>query len=215
MELIIQFIKLVVRILFSTSAPAPTKAIGSSDKRQPMGDTLGTGVVIPPSTVPILNTPPAPPKPRWLKLVKKWEGCKLSPYLDTGGVPTIGYGTTYYEDGTKVTMNDTPLTQERADSLLITHGRKFEDGVRKLTVGAGLVDYQIAALTCLSYNIGLAALERSSLLRKIRANPSDQTIAAEFARWNRDNGMEVLGLTRRRKDEGDLYFGRFISELCD
>ena len=40
------------------------------------------------------------------------------PYIPTAGdVPTIGHGSTRYEDGTPVTMADPPITRERAQQL--------------------------------------------------------------------------------------------------
>ena len=53
-----------------------------------------------------------------IKLIKESESLFLEPYLDPINIPTIGYGNTYYEDDTKVTMNDKPITKERAEELL-------------------------------------------------------------------------------------------------
>ena len=53
-----------------------------------------------------------------LNLIKEFEGLSLKPYLDVVNIPTIGYGNTFYEDGTKVTLKDRPITEERANELL-------------------------------------------------------------------------------------------------
>ena len=46
------------------------------------------------------------------------EGFSPSPYIPTkGDVPTIGHGSTRYEDGTRVRLTDPPITQERAREL--------------------------------------------------------------------------------------------------
>ena len=54
-----------------------------------------------------------------LALMRRFEGLYLTPYLCSAGVPTIGYGATYYEDGTRVTLFDAAITNERAEALLI------------------------------------------------------------------------------------------------
>ena len=54
-------------------------------------------------------------------LCRRFEGLHLRPYLCPAGVPTIGYGATYYEDGTRVTLSDPPLTPQRAEELLLWH----------------------------------------------------------------------------------------------
>lgn len=48
------------------------------------------------------------------KLIADFEGLRLSPYLCSAKVPTIGYGSTFYPSGIKVTMNDKPITQATA-----------------------------------------------------------------------------------------------------
>lgn len=46
------------------------------------------------------------------------EGFTPSPIIPTkGDVPTIGHGSTRYEDGKRVTMQDPPITRERAAIL--------------------------------------------------------------------------------------------------
>ena len=51
-------------------------------------------------------------------LIKKYEGFSSKPYLCPAGVATIGYGTTRYPDGTKVSMVDEPITEEQATAYL-------------------------------------------------------------------------------------------------
>ena len=53
-----------------------------------------------------------------LGLIKKFEGCKLSAYLCPAGLVTIGYGNTFYKNGTKIKLGD-KITQQQADELLM------------------------------------------------------------------------------------------------
>ena len=50
-----------------------------------------------------------------LRIIKKWEGCRLEAYKCPAGVPTIGYGSTRLSKG-PVRMGD-KITQEEADEM--------------------------------------------------------------------------------------------------
>jgi lysozyme len=69
-----------------------------------------------------------------------------------------------------------------------------------------LNENQFSALVCFAYNVGIGNLKKSTLLRKANINPNDETIAGEFAKWNKAGGKVLNGLTRRRLAEADLYF---------
>lgn len=145
------------------------------------------------------------PSIRCLDLIKEFESCRLKAYLDGGGVPTIGWGTTVYPDGHKVKIGDR-ITQAQADEYF-THDVAVKSiAVDKLTAGVKLTQGMYDALVSFAYNVGSQALKSSTLLRLLRVNPSDPAIRAQFLRWNKDNGKVVGGLTRRRKAEADLYF---------
>src|SRR5690606_6899591 len=146
-----------------------------------------------------------------LQLIKKYEGLSLKPYLDAVGVPTIGYGNTYYEDGTKVTMKDYPISKQKAELLLLNVVVDFERGVSRL-VTSKINQNQFDALVSFSYNVGLGSLKSSTLLKKVNANPQDADICNQFARWNKAGGKVLLGLTRRRKEEAELYFREVFNQ---
>lgn len=139
-----------------------------------------------------------------LNLMKEFEGLKLEAYLCPANVPTIGYGNTFYPDGRKVKMGD-KITQKEADEIMQAVLSEFEAGVTRM-VTSTVHPNQFAALVSFAYNVGLANLRRSTLLRKVNANPKDPSIREEFLRWNKAAGRELAGLTRRRKAEADLYF---------
>jgi len=140
-------------------------------------------------------------------LIKKFEGCSLTPYLCPAGKPTIGYGATSYQDGTKVTMKDDPITEERAELLLATYIELIERCINDV-LRPQLKDNQIDALISFVYNVGFGAFQKSTLLRMININPDNPRIYDEFLRWNKANGKVVGGLVRRRVAEAKLYFAR-------
>jgi lysozyme len=137
-------------------------------------------------------------------LIKSFEGCKLTSYKCSANHDTIGYGNTFYEDGAKVKPGD-KITQERANELFEIIAKDFADKVVPL-IKSKVNENQFAALTSFAYNAGIGNLMKSTLLKKVNANPSDETIRAEFMKWDKAGGKQLAGLTRRRKAEADLYF---------
>jgi lysozyme len=142
--------------------------------------------------------------PATRSLIRKYEGCKLKAYHCSAKVATIGWGSTFYEDGSKVQMGDT-ITQERADRLFVILLDQFAAQVRPL-IKQPLNDNQFGALLSFAYNAGVGALQRSTLLKLVNANPNNPLIRQEFNKWNKAGGKVLLGLTRRRTAEAELYF---------
>lgn len=140
-----------------------------------------------------------------INLIKKYEGFKSKPYLCPAGIPTIGYGATYYPDGRKVTMNDREITEPQALAMLIDHLADFVKHVNRYTSDINLNDNQFSALVSFAYNVGVGALQKSTLLKKVRISPSDKTIHNEFLRWTTANGKTLAGLVKRRTEESYLY----------
>lgn len=141
-----------------------------------------------------------------VNLAKQFEGCKLAAYLDTGGVPTVGWGSTYLLDGTRVTMKTT-LTQEEADELLTKKMAECIADVQHL-VHVPLNPNQTAALADFVYNLGSGALAGSTLLHFL--NGSLYVAAAnQFVVWDKGRVKGVLtalpGLTKRRTAEQGLF----------
>lgn len=141
------------------------------------------------------------------QMIKGWEGCKLTAYRCPAGVLTIGYGHT----GADVTPGKT-ITQEEADRLFDADVRKFAEKVAPLFSGVVLNNNQFDALVSLSYNIGSLSVKAPTLLRKVKANPNDPSIRAEFLKHvnARVNGVlkQLPGLMKRRTAEANHYFGQ-------
>jgi lysozyme len=139
------------------------------------------------------------------KLIQGFEGLSLVPYLCSAKVPTIGYGNIFYPSGKKVTMQDAPISLATARWMFKEIADRFAVDVDKL-IKANINQKQFNAIASLAYNIGIAGLAKSTLLKKVNINPSDPTIANEFAKWNKVGGKVVNGLTKRRAIEAKLYF---------
>jgi lysozyme len=140
-----------------------------------------------------------------LSLIAEFEGLSLKPYKCQAKISTIGYGSTYYENGTRVQMSDAPITKQRAEQLLQHTADRFASKVANL-IKKPVTQNQFNALVSFAFNVGSGALASSTLLKVVNVNPNDIMIAKEFLRWNKLGGKPVQGLTNRRIKESALYF---------
>ena len=140
-----------------------------------------------------------------IEMIKTFEGFRSAPYKCSAGVPTIGYGATFYPGGKKVTMTDPSITEEKAVELLANMLVSFEKYVDSYCRD-DINQNQFDALVSFAYNLGPANLKSSTLLKKVNANPEDETITAEFMKWVKAGGNTLKGLVRRREAESQLYF---------
>ena len=145
-----------------------------------------------------------------IQLLKDFEGLRLNAYRCSANVPTIGYGSCFYPDKSNVQMGDVLRDKEEAEILLINTLVDYDIYVSKYTKSVKLTQHQFDALVCFAYNVGLGNLSKSTLLKKVLANPNDPTIPSEFAKWNRGGGVVLQGLVKRRKKEGELYFKKVV-----
>lgn len=134
-----------------------------------------------------------------IELIKHFEGFRANTYRCPAGILTIGYGHTgkYAKPGTTVTV-------EQASRILLEDVKKFELGVSTLLVGHTVKQARFDALVCFAFNVGLANLAKSTLLKKYKAGDINGA-AQEFLRWDKANGKQLSGLTRRRQIEMHLF----------
>ncbi|HAF43446.1 MAG TPA: lysozyme [Gallionellaceae bacterium] len=136
-------------------------------------------------------------------LARRWEGCYLTPYLCPAGVPTIGYGATYYETGYSVTLHDAPISKERAEQLLLWMVRtKYLPAVIALCPGIDDPN-RLAAIIDFTFNLGSGNLRISTLRKRINAGRWEDVLF-ELMKWNKAGGKVLRGLTLRRQAEAVL-----------
>lgn len=150
-------------------------------------------------------------------LCKQFEGLHrvgpdglIYPYICPAGYPTIGWGTVYKPDGSKVTMDHPSITREIADVWLM-------DELRRVCATAVIRNCpelfawsvqngqwrQFCAIADFTYNLGAGRLQTSTLRRKLRA--LDWEGAQEQLKlWVRGGGRVLPGLVRRREAEAAL-----------
>lgn len=150
-----------------------------------------------------------------IKILHDFESCKLTAYKCPAGVWTIGWGNTFYENGTSVKEGD-KITQERANSLFLFVLAKFEDQA-KVAITSKVNENQFSAFVSALYNVGPGSPKKSgiirlkngapsSLLKMINFNPNSPAIRELLMAWVSKGSAFEKGLTRRRKAEADLYF---------
>lgn len=138
-----------------------------------------------------------------LALIRRFEGFYAKPYLCPAGVPTIGYGATYYEDGTRVTLLDAPISSARAEALLLWHVKNvYLPAVMQLCPGIDSPG-RLAAIIDWTFNLGKGNLRASTLRRKVNAGEWD-LVPAQLRLWNKAGGRVLRGLTARREAEASL-----------
>jgi len=129
------------------------------------------------------------------------EGYRSRAYDDGVGVQTMGFGTTRHPDGRPVAPGDR-VTPERALVMLAHDAARIEREIKMCIGDVPLHPHEWDALVSLAYNIGSAAFCKSTLVKRLKADPPDYAGAcAEILRWNKAGGRVLPGLVKRREEE--------------
>lgn len=131
------------------------------------------------------------------RIIKEFEGCRLSAYRDTGGIWTIGFGHTR---GVQPGMR---ITQEEADAFFEQDLAAAEFTVRR-QVTRLVNENQFSALVSFAYNVPFKEFRESTLLKRVNEGHFGEA-ESEFARWVYDDGKKLVGLVRRRMCEATLF----------
>lgn len=146
------------------------------------------------------ETPVASTGPDGLRLIEHYEGLELKAYKDPVGIWTIGYG------DTKNVQPGMVITRDEAQARLKRRlYEEFEPGVRN-ALQVQVNQREFDALVSFAYNLGVAALAGSTLMKKLNAGDNNGA-ANEFERWKNAGGKELLGLKRRRLAEKLVFLG--------
>jgi GH24 family phage-related lysozyme (muramidase) len=147
--------------------------------------------------------------PQCLDIIAEFEGFRSSPYLCPAGIPTIGYGNTFYADGRKVQMSDPAITEAEGRVMLSAICEKDFWNVLKVTIPfwSEMNANQQSALTSFGWNLG-ARFFGSPGFNTISACLSDRAwgeVPAAFMLYVNPGSAFEAGLRRRREAEGRLW----------
>ena len=134
---------------------------------------------------------------RGIEILKEFEGLRLEAYKCPAGVWTIGYG------HTRMAKEGMKISKDVAVGYMISDMSLVEKSLDKM-FPTGLSDHEFSALVCFCFNIGWGAFKRSTMCRLLLAGKNREA-ADQFLKWNKANGKELAGLTRRRVAERDLF----------
>jgi GH24 family phage-related lysozyme (muramidase) len=143
-------------------------------------------------------------------LITEFEGYRGQPYKCPAGVWTIGYGTTYYPDGTLVTPRDAAISKQRALELLNYH---IDNAIvpllsSRIPTWSIMGGNQKAAIISFAYNVGshFYGSPNFNSISKALSNKENwgQVPAALMLYVNPGTTFEA-GLRRRRQAEGKLW----------
>jgi GH24 family phage-related lysozyme (muramidase) len=167
--------------------------------------------------------------------VAEFEGLSLEPYFCPAGKITIGYGEImqshrYYdktlgeiiirdclnifEKNERNITRTNNLLKKNYKNLITEHDANIAlmDNLKSRwriiahSLPIGLTDNQCVAILSFVYNLGTDTLLHSTLLRKVKKNPDDASIAKEFNKFVYAGGKRLSGLIKRRRSESNLYF---------
>jgi lysozyme len=138
-------------------------------------------------------------------LCKFFEGFRSAPYLCPAGVATIGYGSTYYQDGSKVELSHPPMSMAQAEQLLLFElDHTYFPGVLRQCPNLIFESPgRLAAIVDFAYNLGVGRLQTSTLKRKI-ISKDWEGVKEQLMLWVRGGGKILPGLVKRRSAEARL-----------
>lgn len=130
-------------------------------------------------------------------MIPDLEGVRYAPYRDVAGVLTVCYGHTGpdIKPGKKYSESECSALLQKD---LVPFHRSVE---RSVKVPAN--EYQKAALITFSYNVGVAAFERSAVLRHLNAG-NYQAACDGLRQWIYAGGKKWKGLINRREVEHEV-----------
>ena len=135
------------------------------------------------------------------EMCKRFEGFRSKPYLCPAGVATLGFGSTFYANGTRVTLQDPPMSQEEAHALLMIElEHTYLPGVLRNCPGLITDVRRCNAIVDFAYNLGTGRLQTSTLKRKINANDWEGA-KEQLMLWTKGGGKVLPGLLKRRTAE--------------
>lgn len=133
------------------------------------------------------------------KLVKHFEGLRLTAYQCSANVWTLGWG------HTRGVEQGDYIDQDQAETWLDDDLHSCAKDIHRL-VNVPLEQHQFDALSSWVFNLGGTNLKESTMLKVINGD-IDGDIVFEMKRWNKSGGQILPGLIKRRDAEAEMWLG--------
>ncbi|CDM70335.1 Hypothetical protein CM240_3218 [Clostridium bornimense] len=138
-----------------------------------------------------------------VEFVKAYEGFSSTPYYDSAGVKTIGYGSTSGWIINKSSVTKAEATQALMEDINV-RAKTINKDLKSKNVS--LAQKEFDSLCSFAYNLGLSALlDTSNLYKKVCNGVRGETLRSEFQKWRYAGGKELQGLLNRRNEECDMF----------
>lgn len=140
-----------------------------------------------------------------VQLCIHFEGFSAVPYLCPAGYWTIGYGTVYKPDGSRVTKDHPAITRELALQWL-RHEivNNYMPSVLATTPNVAKYPLLLGALTDFAYNLGGPRYRASTLAKRVSEENWPEAVR-QLNLWVRGGGKVLPGLVRRRAAESKFF----------
>jgi len=138
-----------------------------------------------------------------INLIKRFEGCRFTPYRDSIGLWTVGYGHLIGNGKLLPSGFNRVFTQKEIDDYLVNDLLHVESGISVL-VRVSITQNQFDSLCSFCYNLGVGTLQKSTLLKDINASLWDAA-ANDLLKFHFAGGVSQPGLVKRRQAEHDLF----------
>ncbi len=142
-----------------------------------------------------------------------YECLCLKPYLDSGGVKTVGIGSTSSDIPDLHSWDwDKEISIKEAVEIYEKGLKKYSDAVNK-AVHVAIPQTLFDALVSITYNIGVGGMAKSTFIKRVNNKASLESIVEAMAEWKKDNGRVVQGLVNRRAKEAKVILtGNYSSK---
>ena len=132
-------------------------------------------------------------------MIRRFEGLRLTPYLCSAGVPTVGYGHT----GPEVRIGGPRITRSLAEAFLHEDASLALRMAIKLSPCLAIHPDRAAAIADFIFNLGATRYKASTLRRRVNELAWGEA-ADEIQRWVWGGGKRLPGLVRRRAAEAEM-----------
>lgn len=137
-----------------------------------------------------------------INFTASWEGFSATPYQDSGGNWTVGYGHCTYG------VKPAPETQAYAWQQLKDTLQSFADQLASTYPYLNLAQWEFDAIVDFSFNLGFGSFQESDLLQDIQSCLSTDYIEGDFTAWDHCGYQVLPGLFRRRTAEYQMFLWR-------